>query len=164
MKIFDAGYLKALIDEAKSNSRFRQHRNVHESYDDPSQCLLNAIEPHSYIRPHRHASDPKEERLFALRGSMALVIFNNAGNVTEIVNFGTERYGNDLAVGASVSSHQWHTVIALEEGSILCEVKAGPFDPMQPKDLASWAPCEGTPMANDYVKRLHEFVSQKKET
>lgn len=164
MKVFDAGYLNALIDEAKSNSRLRQHRNVHESYDDPSQCLLNAIEPDSYIRPHRHASDPKEERLFALRGSMALVVFDDAGNVTDIVNFGTERYGNNLALGASVSSHQWHTVIALQEGSVLCEVKAGPFDPTQPKDLASWAPGEGTDMANDYLKHLHELVLDNKES
>ena len=160
MKVFGVAFLQGLISEAKSSSRLRQHHNVHESYDDPSQCLLNAIEPNSYIRPHRHASDPKEERLFALRGFMALVIFNDVGHATDIVKFGTEGFGNDLAVGASVSSHQWHTVIALEAGSVLCEVKAGPFDPAQPKDLASWAPGEGTGMANKYLKHLHELVSK----
>ena len=163
MKVFGAAYLQRLIGEAKSSSRLRQHRNVHDSYDDPSQCLLNAIEPRSYIRPHRHASDPKEERLFALRGLMALITFNDAGNVTDIVKFGAERYGNDLALGASVPSHCWHTVVALEEGSILCEVKAGPFDPTQPKDLASWAPGEGTNMANDYLMHLYELVLENEE-
>jgi cupin fold WbuC family metalloprotein len=162
MKVFGAEFLKLLVAEARSSSRLRQHHNVHESYDDPSQCLLNAIEPHSYIRPHRHASDPKEERLFALRGIMALVLFNGDGEVTGIVKFGTEKYGNDLALGASVSPHQWHTVISLEEKSVLCEVKAGPFDPSQPKDLASWAPAEGTYMANDYLNRLHELVLNNK--
>ena len=164
MKVFDAAFLSALTDQAKSSSRFRQHSNVHESYDDPCQCLLNAIEPSSYIRPHRHASDPKEERLFALRGLMALFIFDDAGDVTEVVKFGTESYGNDLALGAAVSSQQWHTVIALEEGSVLCEVKAGPFDPTQPKDLATWAPGEGDYMANDYLKQLHEFVLKNYES
>lgn len=162
MNVYDAAYLQGLIGEARSSPRLRQHRNLHGSYYDPSQCLLNAIEPRSYIRPHRHASDPKEERLFALRGLMALVLFNDGGEVTDIVKFGTERYGYDLAAGASVPSHRWHSVIALEEGSVLCEIKAGPFDPSQPKDLASWAPSEGTHMANDYLNHLHELVLKNK--
>jgi len=160
MEILDSGFLEALVAAAKSNSRLRQHHNLHQNYDDPSQCLLNAIEPDSYIRPHRHTSDPKEERLFAVRGLMALLIFDDLGNVESILAFGTERYGNDCAVGASIPSHAWHTVIALEKGSILCEIKAGPFDPSQPKDLASWAPREGTKRANGYLNRLHKLVSE----
>ena len=72
MKVFDGAYLQGLIGEVKSSPRLRQHRNLHESHDDPIQCLLDAIQPHSYIRPHRHTSVPREERLFALRGLMAL--------------------------------------------------------------------------------------------
>ena len=50
MKIFDAQYLDGLTNQAKDSPRLRQHRNVHQSYQEASQRLFNAIEPGSYIR------------------------------------------------------------------------------------------------------------------
>ena len=154
MKIFDSYYLDDLTGKAKVSPRLRQHRNVHQSYQDASQRFFNAIEPGSYIRPHRHSSDPREELLIAVRGVMAMVTFNDHGNVTNVLRFGTEMHGNQMAVGAEVSSSTWHTVIALEPGCVLLEVKAGPFDPNQPKDLAPWAPEEGSSSALAYLDRI----------
>jgi cupin fold WbuC family metalloprotein len=154
VKIFDAQYLDGLTVQAKVSPRLRQHRNVHQSYQEASQRLFNAIEPGSYIRPHRHASDPREELLIAVRGLMALVTFDDQGAVINVLRFGTERHGDEMAVGAEVSSSTWHTVIALEPGCVLLEVKAGPFDPNQPKDLAPWAPEEGSSSARAYLDRI----------
>ena len=154
MKVFSADYLNELTAQAHDNLRKRQHRNIHESYADPCQRLFNAIEPESYIRPHRHATDPRDELLIAVRGSMALVAFDEQGMVTEVVRFGTGKNGEGFAVGAEVSANTWHTVIALESGCVLLEVKAGPFDPSQPKDLAPWAPDESGPNAKQYLERL----------
>ena len=154
MKIFDTDFLNALTSEAQANSRKRQYRNIHESYMDPCQRLFNAIEPESYIRPHRHATDPREELLIAVRGSMALVIFNEQGMVTKVVRFGTDTSNEDLAAGAEVPANTWHTVIALEPGCVLFEAKAGPFNPRQPKDLAPWAPDEDGPNVQQYLKKL----------
>jgi cupin fold WbuC family metalloprotein len=160
MKAFDAQYLNDLTGQAKNSPRLRQHRNLHQSYQDACQRLFNAIEPGSYIRPHRHASEPREELLIAIRGSMALVTFDDQGAVTGILRFGTEKHGSDLAAGAEVASSIWHTVIALEPGCVLLEVKAGPFDPNQPKDLAPWAPVEGSEAAADYLNRLLERIAE----
>ena len=102
MKIFDAQYLVELTSQAKGSPRLRQHRNDHQSYLDASQRLLNAIEHRSYIRPHRHASDPREELLIAVRGAMALVTFDDQGDVTNVLRFGTERHGDEMAAGAEV--------------------------------------------------------------
>jgi cupin fold WbuC family metalloprotein len=154
MKIFDTKYLDDLTGQAKVSPRLRQHRNVHQSYKEASQRLFNAIEPGSYIRPHRHASDPREELLIAVRGLMALVTFDDQGAMTDVLRFGTERHGDEMAVGTEVSSSTWHTVIALEPGCVLLEVKAGPFDPNQPKDLAPWAPQEGNSSAVSYLQQL----------
>lgn len=158
MKVFSADYLKELTAQAQGNPRKRQHRNIHESYRDPCQRLFNAIEPNSYIRPHRHATDPRDELLIAVRGSMALVTFDEQGMVTKVVRFGADRNGEGLAVGAEVPANTWHTVIALEPGCVLLEVKAGPFDPNQPKDLAPWAPDEGAPAALAYLNLLVGLV------
>jgi cupin fold WbuC family metalloprotein len=160
MKIFDALYLDGLSGQAKVNPRLRQHRNVHQSYHDASQRLLNAIELGSYIRPHRHASDSKEELLIAIRGVMTIVTFDDQGAVTNVLRFGTDRHGSQMSVGAEVSSDNWHTVVALEPGCVLLEVKAGPFDPNQPKDLAPWAPDEGCDAASVYLDHLLERISE----
>ena len=162
MKALDAQYLNDLTGLAKNSPRFRQHRNIHQSYQDACQRLFNAIEPGSYIRPHRHASEPREELLIAIRGSMALITFDDQGSVTGILRFGSEKHGSDLAVGAEVASSTWHTVVALEHGCVLLEVKAGPFDPNQPKDLAMWAPEEGSAMAQGYLQVIAELAGKSK--
>lgn len=160
MKIFDNSYFQSLISQAKSSPRLRQHRNIHQDYQDQSQRLFNALEPGSYIRPHRHLSVLRDELLIAIRGSMAFIAFNDQGAVTNILRFGTEKYGSNLTTGLEVPSSTWHTVVALEPGCILLEVKAGPFDPDRPKDLAQWAPEEGSDEVNDYMNRLVEMTRQ----
>ncbi len=89
-----------------------------------------------------------------------MITFDDQGFVTGILRFCSERYGCGSAVGAEVASSTWHTVVALETGSVLLEVKAGPFNPNQPKDVAPWAPNEGSAMAQDYLKTLVELVDK----
>lgn len=154
MKIFSTEYLNDLANQAKDSPRKRQHRNIHQSYQEACQRLFNAIEPGSYIRPHRHAADPRDELLVAVRGQMALVTFDELGTIAGVLRFGSEKHGPNMAAGAELSANTWHTVIALEPNCVLLEVKAGPFDPNQPKDLAPWAPEEGTPSAQVYLSQL----------
>ncbi len=154
VNIFDAEYLGELTAQAQINPRKRQHRNIHHDFKDSCQRLFNAIEPGSYIRPHRHATDSRDELLIAVRGLLALVTFDDYGNVTGIVRFGSDRHGEGVTVGAELQSKTWHTVIALEAGSILLEVKRGPFDPNQPKDFALWAPNDNDPNSQKYLQLL----------
>lgn len=158
MKIFDQASLEELSIRAKRSPRLRQHCNIHQSYQDPCQRLLNAIEPNSYIRPHRHKSDPRDEMLVAVRGLMALVTFGDDGSVTGVVRLATEQYGAKACPLAELSSDVWHTVVALESGCVLLEIKAGPFDPDQPKDLALWAPEENSEEAQAYLSKLLERI------
>lgn len=157
---FTAEYLKSLTLAAAVSPRLRQHRNIHVSYEDHCQRFLNAIGLHSYIQPHRHSLDPKNETLIAIRGLFALLTFNDQGQVQEIIRFGTERYSenSELSAGVDITSGIWHTIIALEPESILLELKAGPFDPAAAKEPAHWAPCEGLPEAKEYLNRLRDTV------
>lgn len=159
MNTFDAHYINVLTTQAKDNPRLRQHKNIHQSLQDPCQALFNAIELGSYIRPHRHASDPKSELFIAIRGEMGLVTFNDYGIVTSILRFSTEKYGSHITVGVQVSSQTWHTVVALSSGCVLLEIKEGPFDPIQSKDLPSWAPEEGSALAQEYLHHLYMMIS-----
>ena len=159
MKIFDKEYVELLCSDAALNPRKRQHRNIHHSYQDPCQRLFNAIDPSSYIRPHRHLSCARDELLVVVRGLIALVEFDADGKVNTVTLMGSEKHGASFAVGVEVTPDSWHTVVALEPGSILLEVKAGPFDPTESKEFAPWAPEEGSEMAERYLEELLTLIS-----
>lgn len=154
MKIFDTRFLDELTSEARTSGRRRQHRNVHRDYQEACQRLFNAIEPNSYIRPHRHAFDPRDEMLVAVRGLMGIVTFDDQGKILGTVRLGMEGIGAAGSSAVEIDGQEWHTVIALEPGSVLLEIKAGPFDPNRPKDLAPWAPAEGSREADSYLTAL----------
>lgn len=161
VKKLSSDLLASLAEEASRSPRARLHRNLHESYEDPCQRLLNAIGMDSYIRPHRHALDPKSECLVAVRGMFALLVFDNAGVVQEVVRFCTEKYCDEggSSVGVELPPGTWHTVIALAPNSVLLELKAGPFEPSAAKEPAPWAPEEGAIEAGPYLQRLRELIA-----
>ena len=157
---FSARYLDSLVAEAERSPRRRQFRNVHRSMTEPAQRLFNAIEPDSYIRPHRHLSDPRDETLIAVCGRFALITFDDQGEIMEIVRLASEKYLEtaECSVGVELPAGTWHSVVALVPGSVLMEVKAGPFNPQAPKEFALWSPEEGSAMAQDYLDGLVRAV------
>lgn len=54
MKQITAHELTAMSEQAASVARLRAHRTLHEELSDPVQRLAIAMEPGTYIRPHRH--------------------------------------------------------------------------------------------------------------
>ncbi len=88
MKIIDQKRLDRLSNEAAAAERRRQNLNLHDDYADPCQRLFNAMEPGTYVRPHRHLDPPKAECFMAIRGRMALIVFADDGQVDRIVPFG----------------------------------------------------------------------------
>lgn len=161
--VFSNAYLEELVGMAASSPRRRQHRNVHVDYADPCQRLFNAIEPGSYLQPHRHSPKQGTETMIALRGLFTLLTFDDSGHIHECETFGAAQHGmrEKGAAGVEIPPMHWHTLLALESGSVLLEIKAGPFDPDQPKLLAPWAPAEGSPEADLYHARLVEEVRRR---
>lgn len=160
MKEFSSGYLHQLISQAEGSPRRRQHSNIHQSHEDPCQRLFNAICIDSYIRPHRHALDPRVETLVAVRGSFALILFADDGTPQQVVRFAAGHFDTPACpgVGVELDPHEWHTVLAGEEGAVLLEMKAGPFCPGSPKEPAPWAPSEGSSDVSAYLLSLRAFA------
>lgn len=159
-RVISHAVIEDLLSSSRSSVRRRQHINLHSSFQDPCQRLLNAVQPNSYIRPHRHSIDPRAETLFAIKGLFALITFDNEGEVISCTPFGSELFGasDRLACGVEVQPQQWHTVISLKDDSVLFEVKAGPFDPGAAKEFAPWAPEEDSPEAMSYLDWLGSLV------
>ncbi len=154
MKLIDTALLTWLSSQAAANPRLRQNYNLHDSNDEACQRLLNAVQPGTYVRPHRHKTFAKPESFVGLRGRIALLIFDDGGKVVKIVPLGPRE---DVA-GADLSCDTWHTVVSLEAGSVFYEAKPGPFDPSHRSDTASWAPEEGTPEATAYLQSLVDLI------
>ncbi|PJJ96602.1 hypothetical protein CO641_12080 [Lysobacteraceae bacterium NML91-0213] len=156
MTVVSAAILDQLTAEAAASPRRRLNLNLHASPAEPCQRFFNAMEPDSYLRPHRHLEIPKSKLLVGIRGSFARFLFDDAGAVVDVVRFA----GGDRAENAAVEvpAGQWNTVIALETGSILLEVKGGPFKPTAAGDIAAWSPAEGSPEVEAFLASLRSQV------
>ena len=146
-RLFDADFLDRLAAEAAAAPRRRKNFNLHAAADYPCQRFFNALCADTYVQPHRHADAAKDETLVLLRGKLGAVIFDDAG---QIVSAQTLRPGQI----ADVPHGTFHTWIALEDGTVFFETKAGPYVPLAPDEKASFAPPEGDPRVPDYLAWL----------
>lgn len=121
---------------ATQSDRLRMNYNFHESFDDPIQRMLNALEPDTYLPPHRHLNPGKDEIFIVLRGRILLLEFNNQGEVIDHMILDPSLG----AYGAEVSAGVWHTLISLKPNTVIYEVKQGPFTAISPQNIAPWAP------------------------
>jgi cupin fold WbuC family metalloprotein len=119
--------------------RLRAQHEFHESFHDPIQRFLNAVEPGSYVRPHRHSGSDRWEWFQAVMGAAAILIFDGTGKVHDRV----EVRAAGPVYGAEIPPGAWHTLVSLARATVLFEFKPGPYEPLTDKDFAGWAPPEG---------------------
>lgn len=159
MIVLSKKLLTDLTCKADFSPRLRQSLNIHNNHQEPCQRLLNSINIGSYIQPHRHSLDQRKELLIAVRGKFALVEFFDDGQFKQFTVFSTERYSqiDDSTFGVEIPPDVWHTVIALEVGSVLLEVKEGPFNSEIAKAAAIWAPEPQSVGVSGYLLSLYSF-------
>lgn len=151
--VIDQALLAAVSAEAQQAPSRRRNRNFHPADDYPGHRLLNALEPDSYLMPHRHCDPLKDETILCLRGRLGVVIFDPSGQVDRSILL-TPAGAN---VGVDIPHGVFHAVLALEPGTVLFEAKSGPYVPLAADEKAPWAPGEGEPGAADYLARLHRL-------
>ncbi len=134
---------------AQASPRRRALLRYHE-HEEAVQRMIHALEPDSYVRPHRHQDPDKVEVFLALRGSAWLCTFDGEGNPGEHLEI---RAGGPC-FGGEIAPRTWHSLLVLEPGTVLYEVLEGPFRADTHKDYAPWAPAEGTPEGLAYHRRL----------
>lgn len=125
---------QALMDEltaqAKASPRLRMNKDLRNSPEDKSQRMLNAIEPGSPLPIHRHQKS--SETVVCLRGRLVWEFYDELERIcTETI----ELSPNGPVVALNVPAGQWHTVKALESGSVILECKEGAYEPLQDCDV-----------------------------
>lgn len=152
--VADADLVARKCRDAAANPRGREIHRFHAEDGDPLQRMINALTPGSYVRPHRHLDPPKAECFVILRGALAVVLFDDAGQARENDLILLERQMG--AYLADIRPGTWHTVFALEPDTAAFEVKPGPYLPEADKGFAPFAPPEGSPEAEAYLMVLED--------
>ena len=129
MKI-DNILLDKLTAEAQASPRLRMNLDLRNSDADSSQRMLNAIEPGSVVPIHRHQKT--SETVVVLRGRVVEEYYDDLERMC-IATY-------DLAAGGpicalNIPAGQWHTLRALDPGTVILEMKDGPYEPIQECDI-----------------------------
>lgn len=129
MKIINKELLDEITRQAKESPRLRMNYNLHDNLDAKAQKLLNALEPGTILPIHRHPNTT--ETYLLLRGKLNVILYNDKKEVLETMHLDTANgnYGLDIPAG------QWHSIEVLESGTVILEVKDGPYIPFQPEDI-----------------------------
>lgn len=129
MKITQA-LLDTLTTQAQDSPRLRMNLDLRNSVDDTSQRMLNAIEPGSVVPIHRHRHT--SETVVCLRGRIVEEFYDELERIcTEAIVLSP----NSPTVALNIPAGQWHTVRSLESGTVILEVKDGPYEPISPEDI-----------------------------
>jgi cupin fold WbuC family metalloprotein len=147
-----------LAQRALAASRESDRKRVilpfHKSHEDPLHRMLNAAQPGTYVRPHRHLSTPRAEVFLVLRGAVTTIVFYEDGTprLVQTLEAGSAEFGIDIAPGL------FHTFVVRAPDTLLYEVKLGPYLAASAKDFAPWAPEESAPEAPAYLRNLEQLA------
>jgi len=73
------------------------------------------------------------ETVVCLRGHLREVFYNDAGEVTEVIDLAP----NSDCVALNIPLGQWHSVEVLESGTVIMETKDGAYEPQREEDILS---------------------------
>ena len=146
--IIDTQLLDSLTSQAQASPRLRMNLDLRTSAQDGSQRMLNAIEPGSVVPVHRHQKTT--ETMVVLRGRVVEEYYDEAGVLVESFVLGDCHVAdaprnevldfalrNDVPVACALNipAGQWHTLRALESGTVILEMKDGAYEPIGPVDI-----------------------------
>lgn len=141
--------IEVLRKAVKQTPKRRVRINAHSGHDDALHEMIIAIEPGSYIRPHRHPG--KSEAFHIIEGDVDIVIFREDGAIDEIVSLGEK--GGERPFYYRMSEPRFHTLVIRSDVLIVHEITNGPFSP-DGTVYAAFAPAEGDPAANAFQTEL----------
>ena len=128
----DNALLDSLTEQAKASPRLRMNLDLRTSDADTSQRMLNAVEPGSVVPVHRHRTT--SETVVVIRGRVVEEYYKDEG-VCE-ASFEISPSGPIYAL--NIPAGAWHTLRALESGTVILEMKDGAYEPISDSDILSF--------------------------
>ncbi len=126
----DNALLDSLTEQAKCSARLRMSYDLRNSEADLSQRMLNAVEPGSVIPIHRHQKT--SETMVVLRGRVVVELYDE---LERICSSAYEVYPGGDIYALNIPAGAWHTLRALESGTVILEMKDGAYEPVAECDI-----------------------------
>jgi cupin fold WbuC family metalloprotein len=142
IRILSSDFLGTYTQAAQRSPRLRKQRNLHE-VDEPIIRVVRAMQPRTYMQPHRHLGEAPFRLFVLLQGSIGVLYFAENGQSEEAIVLSAER-GN---YGIEVPGDQFFTLVCLAPDSVLLEIREGPLKKDTRETLA------GFPDELDYLTR-----------
>jgi cupin fold WbuC family metalloprotein len=141
--------------QASLNDRKRARICAHRSNEDALHEMIIAIDHRSYIHPHRHLQ--KSESFHIVEGEVDVVLFDDAGNVVDLMQLGDASTGR--AFFYRLADSLFHTLLIRSDVLVVHETTNGPFL-REATVLAPFAPAENdVAAASAYVARIKEAAA-----
>ena len=138
------------LEQAAGSPR-RRHPKILHTQGDAWNRVFNFMMHDSYMQPHHHPAAGKIERIHLLEGKLAVLYFDEAGTVTDVIVL--ERGGREVV---EVPGFTWHTYVMLSDSAITYETMMGRYEPATWKEFAGWAPPESSSASGAYLQTLKE--------
>lgn len=114
-----------LRNQAVTSSRRRARICAHPSNENPLHEMIIVAASDTYIRPHRHHG--KSESFHIIEGEVDVVMFDNDGEVTDVIELGD--VFSQKPIFYRLSDERFHTLCIRSDFLVFHEVTNGPFVP-----------------------------------
>jgi cupin fold WbuC family metalloprotein len=151
----DQAFIGTLVKKAAGSERRRTNYNFHKELSDTLQRMLNVMNTDTYVCPHKHITPDKREAFILIKGKVMVLEFDEGGNISDYILLDREKH----SFGCEIKLKSWHTIVCLEDNTVLYEVKDGPYDAVTDKVFAPWAPKEGDLLCLEYNQKLINEVN-----
>ena len=127
--LLDNKLFNEILKSAQDSPRHRMHYDLRTSLNDDSQRMLNVMMSDTVIPIHRH--NETSETVIVCCGKVREEFYDSDGNKT--AEFVMEAGGE--CPGIQIPKGQYHTLVCMEDGSVIFEAKDKPYDPERTEDF-----------------------------
>jgi cupin fold WbuC family metalloprotein len=124
-----------LINQAEGNLRKRARLCTHRNTEELLHEMFIVLARDTYIKPHKHLGKP--ESFHVLEGLVDVVLFDENGDVLEMMRMGN--YESGMAFYYRILDPLYHTLLIRSNVLVFHETTTGPFNPTDTV-FAPWSP------------------------
>ena len=140
---------------ARQNARQRIRFCAHQDVNDAVHEMLIVHLQGAYVRPHKHLR--KTESFHVIEGLGDVVIFDEAGHITDVIRVG--EYASGERFYYRMAEARYHTILIRSEVLVFHETANGPFR-RSDAAFAPWAPEEMDAAAGEFMQRLEQSIAR----
>jgi cupin fold WbuC family metalloprotein len=145
-----------LKNKALANARNRSRLCAHKDINALVHEMLIIHARDAYVRPHKHIG--KSESFHVVEGEADIIIFNQQGDIKEVVSMGDYSSGKNFYY--RITDALYHTVMITSEILVFHESTNGPFV-RSDTIFAPWSPEEDDhAMAKEFMNKLEKQTKE----